>query len=189
MGSATKSGIGLLKNASESKLAHFCTGDPDYYPGIMGSIGDKSNVALDPSQETYRFWNEDRLKAGLSRADALFCNEYEARTIEERTGVDSVFELDMEIVVMIEGEKGSKALVGREVIEIPCVPSECVANPTGCGDSYRAGFNSGPYHGYSLEESLVLGSSTASFVIEGVGALSNIPTWEMVEERAKPYFN
>ena len=62
-------------------------------------------------------------------------------------------------------------------------------DPTGCGDSYRAGFYSGLYHGYSLKESLILGAAVSSFVIESVGALPNIPTGEMAEERAKHFLN
>jgi hypothetical protein len=38
-----------------------------------------------------------------------------------------------------------------------------------------------------VKDSLILASATASFTIEKVGALTNLPTWDMVEERAAPY--
>jgi len=153
----------------------------------MHMLGGKVPVSIDPSQETYRLWGRELLAEGLTMSSALFCNEYEAKVIEERLDLGSVMDLDLPLVVRTDGPKGSVAKVDGEMVDIPQVRPSKVVDPTGCGDSYRAGFYSGLYHGYSVKESLVLGSAVSSFVIEKTGALTDTPTWEMVEERAKSY--
>ncbi len=70
---------------------------------------------------------------------------------------------------------------------MPLVKGGKEADATGAGDSYRAGFYAGLYHGMSIRDSLVMGSAVASFTVEKKGAMSNIPTWEQALERAKNY--
>jgi len=177
----------LTKCAKASEKVHFCTGEPSWYLDIMKSLGDGPSIASDPAQETYRLWDAEKLKACLSMCDSLFCNEYEAKVIEERLGVASVTDLDIPLVVKTEGGAGSLARIDGEVVRIPCIKGDAVVDPTGCGDTYRAGFYAGLYRGYSVRDSLVLGSSVASFTIEKVGALTNTPSWDAVVARAKPF--
>lgn len=187
-GYASQIGKDLLKNARESEWVHFCTGEPDYYLRLMSELsGNSARVSLDPAQETYRLWPEERLSRGIPMADAVFCNEYEAKVIEERMGIGSVLDLDKSLVVKTLGAAGSIARIGDEIVEIPCVQCVKAVDATGCGDTFRAGFYSGLYHGYSVKESLILASAVSSFTIERTGALNNLPEWSAVEERAAPY--
>ena len=101
--------------------------------------------------------------------------------------MESVLDLGKELVVRTEGAEGSVARIGDETVRIPCIKGGKPVDATGCGDTYRAGFYAGLYRGYSVKDSLILASATASFTIEKVGALTNLPTWDMVEERAAPY--
>lgn len=185
-GYGSKIDCDLTGCARRSKFVHFCTGDPEWYIGIMREL-DGPSVAVDPSQETYRFWDRDRLERAIGLSDRLFCNDFESKVICERMGVDSVFDLPLDLVVETRGAKGSAARFGSEYIEIPCIPGDAVRDPTGCGDSYRAGFYSGIYHGFGVRDSLVLGSAVSSFVIESVGAITNTPVWEEVLRRADSY--
>ena len=187
-GFATRIGKDLLKNASRSKMVHFCTGEPDYYLHLMEGLSGKGPViAADPAQETYRLWDSARLEKLVSMSDRLFCNSFEAKVIAERLGLEDVTDLAKELVVRTDGSEGSAARIGGRIVRIPVVKGGEPVDATGCGDTYRAGFYAGLYHGYSVEESLVLAASVASFTIEKVGALTNTPTWEQVEERAKDY--
>lgn len=187
-GFATKLGKVLTKNAEKSEKVHFCTGEPEYYIDIMSRLKDsKDKVALDPSQETYRLWPESKLRSAMPYAGSLFCNDYEAKVIEERLGVQSVMDLDLPLIVRTDGAEGSVAKIDGEIVRIPCIKGEAAVDPTGCGDSYRAGFYAGLYNGYSVKDSLVIASTVASFTIEKVGALSNTPTWEQVVKRAETY--
>ena len=187
-GYASYIGKELISNASRSRWVHFCTGDPVYYLGLMEKLHDNGpKVAFDPAQETYRLWPEDRLRKAMPFADSVFCNAFEAKVIQERIGLPSILDLEKPLVVRTDGSEGSMARIGDEVVHIPCIRSKNPVDATGCGDTYRAGFYAGLYRGYSVRDSLVLASAVASFTIEKVGALTNLPTWDMVEERAAPY--
>lgn len=187
-GYASQIGRDLLDNARRSEWVHFCTGEPEYYLRLMSELsGNSARLSIDPAQETYRLWPADVLSRGISMADAVFCNEYEAKVIEERLNLSSVLDLDKPLVVKTMGAAGSVARIGGEIVEVPCIPSSGPVDATGCGDTFRAGFYSGLYHGYSVKESLILASTVSSFTIERTGALNNIPEWSAVEERAAPY--
>jgi sugar/nucleoside kinase (ribokinase family) len=187
-GFATKIGRELLDNAKKSKFAHFCTGEPAYYAGLMKKLhGTGTKVSFDPAQETYRLWQKDLLDKAVPYVDNLFCNDFEAKVLTERLGLKDILDLDRSLVVCTYGADGSRARTEDSIIDIPCVKGKEVVDATGCGDSYRAGYYAGLYYGYSVRDSLILASTVASFTIEKVGALTNTPTWDEVVERAKPY--
>ena len=91
------------------------------------------------------------------------------------------------LVVETVGAEGSRARVGDEVLTIPVVRADRVVDVTGAGDNYRAGFYTALYRGYDVPEALVLASAVSSFVVAEVGALTNVPSWDAVVERAEPY--
>jgi sugar/nucleoside kinase (ribokinase family) len=91
------------------------------------------------------------------------------------------------MTVCTKGPDGSELYMDGKMIGIPIVEGKKVIDATGAGDAYRAGFYAGKYNRYSDIDSLVIGAAAASFIIEEVGALSNIPTLDMVMERADRY--
>lgn len=187
-GSASSLNMMIKNNALESTYVHFCTGEPDYYTSVMKEIRPAGpKIALDPAQETYKMWDTGRMREALSWSDTLFCNKYEARVIEKYLGIDNVLDVEKGLVVCTEGENGSVAKIDGERIRIPAIEGKRFKDATGAGDAYRAGFYCGLYKGFSIPESLILAASVASFVIEEVGALTNIPEWEEVLERAEGY--
>lgn len=96
-------------------------------------------------------------------------------------------EIDLPLVVRTEGDKGSTAKVGDEVMHIPAVKDNRVVDVTGAGDNFRAGFYAALYRGIDVPEALVIAAAVSSFIVEEVGALTNTPTWEAALERAEPY--
>ena len=186
-GFADDVGIKLESNAKKSKYTHFCTGQPSYYIGIIDDIKGYTKVAIDPAQESHRIWNTDNFRAALSRTDSLFCNNFEAESLRKYAGVDDIMDIDLPLVVCTHGAEGSIAKIDGEIVRIPTVKADRVVDPTGCGDTYRAGFYTALYKGYDIREALVLASSVASFVIQETGALTNIPQWDDVVARAEPY--
>jgi sugar/nucleoside kinase (ribokinase family) len=58
-----------------------------------------------------------------------------------------------------------------------------VEDATGAGDAYRAGFFAGLQNGADLERCGLIGSATASYIVEKKGPQTNIPTWDEIEER------
>ena len=178
----------LKKNASMSKYVHFSTGEPDYYINIMRSIkGSGMKISFDPAQEIHKIWNKERFLTALKLSDILFCNKYESISAMKYAGTDSLSKMDAKMVICTEGMDGSEFYLDGELTRIPVVKAKRTTDNTGAGDAYRAGFYAGKYNNYSDIDSLVIGAATASFIVEETGALSNIPTWEMVMERADRY--
>lgn len=188
-GHADSLGIRLTGMASRSRKVHFCTGQPSYYISLMNELKGGPDMALDPAQEVHHVWNADLVKEAIPMAGSLFCNELEAETLCRYLGLDSILDAPVPLVVNTNGEKGSIARVGDEVINIPMVKAEKAVDVTGAGDNYRAGFYSALYRGYDIPDALVIASSVASFAVEAVGALTNTPTWDVAIARAEPYMS
>lgn len=187
-GCASRFGNLMTGSARASKHVHFCTGEPEYYISVMKAIRNPGiRVAVDPAQEVYKMWDPDTMQRALGLSDSLFCNGFEAKIIEKYLGIDSVMSVDKPLVVCTEGSRGSIAKIDGEIVRIPLVEAASVADTTGAGDAYRAGFYAGLYRGYDTYESLVLASAVSSFAVEKVGTLSNIPDWDSVMERADRY--
>ena len=70
---------------------------------------------------------------------------------------------------------------------IPVVPVT-LADPTGAGDSYRAGFLTAYVRGYSPLTSCRIGTVTASYVVEHPGCQTHLPTWDQMCSRYRTHF-
>jgi len=84
-----------------------------------------------------------------------------------------------EFVAISAGEKGALLSDGKKLAV--CLPPEIQeANPVGAGDAMVAGLSFALYHGYDLEQALMLGVAcgTASAMQSG----TKMPKWELVEE-------
>lgn len=187
-GHADTLGITLDSMAKQSEKVHFCTGQPSYYLSLMRSLKGAHDIAFDPAQEVHRVWNADSVSEALPLCDSLFCNELEADTICRYLGIGDVLDAGPELVVRTDGEKGSMARIRDEILAIPVVKASRVVDVTGAGDNYRAGFYAALHRGYDVPEALVIASAVSSFVVEEVGALTNVPSWDDVMARAEPYF-
>lgn len=189
-GSASKMGRLLTDNAKQSRFVHFCTGEPKYYIDVMKAIkNDQRLIALDPAQEVHKIWNAQLFNEAYDQCDMLFCNQYEAKSIMYYLGIDSLSEINLPFVVCTKGSDGCDVYIDGRLNHFHILEAEKVVDATGAGDSFRAGFYAGQYHGLSIEESIITAASAASFAVEKVGALSNIPDWDMVMERADKYLS
>ena len=123
----------------------------------------------DPGQQVARL-NGDELQRGLDGAHMLVVNIYEASVIYEKTGL-SLDDLRkrVEVLVITESEHGSKIYVENEVIEIGAFAPKLIADPTGAGDAYRAGFILGMSKGFPLKLSAQVGALSATYALECVG--------------------
>ncbi|HVO87107.1 MAG TPA: carbohydrate kinase family protein [Casimicrobiaceae bacterium] len=76
----------------------------------------------------------------IDQASYLAVNDYEAKLLEERTGLslDAVAER-VEALIVTMGAEGSVIHARGNHYAIPPVPAREVVDPTGCGDAYRAG--------------------------------------------------
>jgi adenosine kinase len=123
----------------------------------------------DPSQQIPRL-SPSELIDGITGAKVLILNDYEFGMIKNRTGLsDDEIQQLTEIVVITRGERGSTIRTGEDTWEIPAVPPRRVADPTGVGDAYRAGFITGMCRGLSWDSVGRMGSLAATYVLEEHG--------------------
>jgi adenosine kinase len=130
--------------------------------------------AADVSQQL-AFADGDMIKRYIDGAAYLFSNDYEAGLIEKKTGwtQDEVLE-HVSLRVTTHGEKGcviDGVWEGQPIdpITVPVVPANELADPTGVGDGFRAGFLAGLAWGLGPERCAQIGSTLATLVIETVG--------------------
>ncbi len=94
---------------------------------------------FDPGQGLPMF-DGDELMRFVEQATYVTVNDYEAQLLQERTG-KSPHELadHVEALIVTRGAEGSLIYSGKHRYEIPPAATERLADPTGCGDAYRAG--------------------------------------------------
>ena len=106
---------------------------------------------FDPGQGLPLF-DGDELSAFIDQATWLAVNDYEWGIVQERTGLDSATACErLEALVVTRGAQGSTIYTSGEEISIPAAPVDQVADPTGCGDAYRAGLLYGLMNGLDWE--------------------------------------
>jgi adenosine kinase len=88
----------------------------------------------------------------IDAATYVAVNDYEARLLAERTGLDlEAIARRVEALVVTLGADGSRIHAGGRVIDVPPVPPAALVDPTGCGDAYRAGLLYGIAQGWDWE--------------------------------------
>ncbi len=123
----------------------------------------------DPSQQIPRLSAEDLL-FGIRGAKALIVNDYEFGMIRKRLGLDEcLIKQLVGILVVTHGERGSIILTRDGDYETPCVSPRRLADPTGVGDGYRAGFITGMCHSLPWEVVGRMSSLAATYVLEEYG--------------------
>ena len=94
---------------------------------------------FDPGQGLPMFDGTD-LKLFVEQASWLAFNDYEAKLMQERTGMSpEQMAQQVNAVVITLGGQGSLIYTRDKVYEIPAAPVSDIVDPTGCGDAYRAG--------------------------------------------------
>jgi len=128
------------------------------------------DVAADPSQQLARLEPEQARRL-VHGAHWLFTNEYEAALLQERTGWSERDVLNrVGTWIITRGADGVSLLTGHTVREdVPAVPSGKIADPTGVGDAFRAGFLAGLAWELPYRRAAELGCALATVVLESVG--------------------
>ena len=127
-------------------------------------------VAADPSQQLARLDGEQARQL-VDGARWLFTNEYEAALLLERTGWTEQQLLDrVGTWITTRGAEGvSLARSGGSRLLVPAVPTDDIADPTGAGDAFRAGFLAGTAWEWPQERAAQFGCALAATVLESVG--------------------
>jgi adenosine kinase len=126
--------------------------------------------AADPSQQL-AYMDGDAIRGLVEGATYLFTNEYEAGLVHEKTGWSP------EEVLGVVGTRVTTHGAGGVVVErrgepplhVPVAPAREIAEPTGVGDAFRAGFLTATGWGVPLERACQVGALLATHVVETVG--------------------
>ncbi|MFI6031554.1 carbohydrate kinase family protein [Amycolatopsis magusensis] len=124
--------------------------------------------AADPSQQLATL-DREQTRQLITGAQFLFTNEYEAALLQERSGWTRRQVLErVRTWITTYGEEGV-AIDGPRSLRVPAVPAHDIADPTGVGDAFRAGYLAGFAWGWPDERAAQLGCALATAVLETVG--------------------
>ncbi|MEO6472991.1 MAG: carbohydrate kinase family protein [Aeromicrobium sp.] len=133
--------------------------------------------AADPSQQLA--WADgEMIRQLIDGATYLFSNDYEAALIEQKTGWTTA-EVQSHVTtrVVTHGADGVKVYPadGTE-ISVGAIEGIIAIDPTGVGDSFRAGFLAAVAAGLSLERAAQVGCTIAASVVETKGTQEYVLT-------------
>ncbi len=102
--------------------------------GFLRKIEDGKVRLVDWPDKREALAHVDVLKVNLAEAQILSGEEDSERAARK------LAELGPEEVILTCGSKGSLVFAGGHLYDIPAYPPRIVTDPTGCGDSYGAGY-------------------------------------------------
>ena len=140
--------------------------------------------AADPSQQLARMEGPE-VRTLIEGAGLLFSNEYEKALAEQKTGwSDEQILTKVGTRVTTLGAKGARIdRRGEESIHVEAAAVGELVDPTGMGDSFRAGFLAAHSWGLSLERAAQVGNATAVHCLEADGPQEYTLTSESLLER------
>lgn len=145
--------------------------------------------AYDPSQQTVRL-EPAILREGIEGAMAVFVNDYEFELVQEKTGmgVDEML-ASCDFVVITKAGEGAEIHTASGRIDIDAAPPTHLADPTGVGDAFRAGFFKGYLADLSLERCGQMGAVAATFCLEHEGPQGHVFDPDTYVSRFRDHFD
>jgi adenosine kinase len=143
---------------------------------------------FDPGQAMPQF-SGDELQGMIAKARYVAMNDYEAKMLSSKTG-RSLAELagGLEALIVTQGAQGSQIHTKEQTYAIPAAPVARIADPTGCGDAYRAGLLYGIAHRLGWEVTGRLAAVMGAIKIEHHGAQRHVAARSAIAERFESAF-
>ena len=144
---------------------------------------------FDPGQGLPMF-DGDELSKLIGQATWVTVNDYEARLLQERTGLtpEQIAER-VKGLIITRGSKGSEIYADQQRYDIPSAKPAAVLDPTGCGDAYRAGLLYGLMETLDWETTGRIASLLGAIKIETKGTQNHSFTLDEFKARFKDNFN
>ena len=171
-------------DAPSLPLVHLATADPVF----NCRVAERSEfVSFDPGQDVF-YYSKEQLESIIGNIDILFANQHEVAQMCQTLKITKETLIGyIDTAVFTMGGDGSALYDNGKEHLIPAVPVTLV-DPTGAGDSYRAGFLSAYIRGYPTLVCCKVGTVTASFVVEHVGCQTHLPVWTAMTSRFQRHF-
>jgi len=129
------------------------------------------------------------LRAFVERADWVAVNDYEASLLAERTGWSlTQIATRVQALIVTRGADGSWIFAHNQRLEIPAATPARVADPTGCGDAYRAGLLLGLQRGLDWPTTGRIASLAGALKIEHHGTQQHRYSWAEFGARFRAAF-
>lgn len=144
---------------------------------------------FDPGQGLPMFDGDD-LRNFTKQATYITLNDYEAQLFQDRTGLspDEIAE-QVDALIITRGAEGSYIYTNGSRIDIPCAKAEKLADPTGCGDAYRAGLIHGILNNKDWQTTGRIASLLGAIKIEQHGTQNHSFTQHDFTQRYKQTFD
>lgn len=160
---------------------------PDGKDGMQLHAKEFANLGIpfvfDPGQGMPMFDGAELLEL-LDLATYATFNDYESELMQDRTGL-SLEQLAerVEALIVTMGDKGSKIFTSGKCYDIPSAKAKELADPTGCGDAYRAGLLYGIMNDFDWQITGRIASLLGSIKIEHHGTQNHSFTMDSFKER------
>ena len=165
---------------------------PDGRDGMLQHADQFTRMGIpfifDPGQGMPMFGAED-LRTFIEQAAWVTVNDYEWHLMQERTGLTPVeVAARVEALVITRGVQGSRIFTASGCYEIPPATPRAIADPTGCGDAYRAGLLFGILNDLDWETTGRIASLMGAIKIECAGTQNHRITRPEFEARYRESF-
>ncbi|SFF17795.1 carbohydrate kinase family protein [Nitrosomonas sp. Nm166] len=139
-GAMNASHLNSVKDADDIRLGIIA---PDGRDGMIQHAREFHEAGIpfvfDPGQGLPMYDGEELLDF-VDKADYIAVNDYEGQLLQDRTGCNlESLTNKAKVLIITLGAQGSIIYADGKQFEIPCVKPKAIADPTGCGDAYRAG--------------------------------------------------
>ncbi len=193
---------GAMSFARNYTLADTLNKLPDYVvispndPVAMHQLCDECHVCgipfmYDPSQQVPRL-DGDGLRFGIERCHTLIVNQYEWGMIVNKTGMTREDVLQhVKVLVITHGKRGAEIYTDGQHYDIPLfpVPDHEIADPTGVGDTFRAGILKGMAAGWNWNVTGQVAALCSAYVLENVGTQEHHYTTDEFVTRFRTAFD
>jgi adenosine kinase len=181
-----------LNRVSDGKGVKLGIVAPDGREGMIAHAEQFAAAGLpfvfDPGQGLPMFGGED-LRAFIERAAWVAVNDYEASLLSERTGWSlEQIAAKVRALIVTRGAEGSWIFADDKRLEIPVAKAANIADPTGCGDAYRAGLLYGLERGLDWPTTGRIAALLASIKIEHHGTQHHRVGMEEFHQRFRAAF-
>ncbi|KVP43003.1 carbohydrate kinase family protein [Burkholderia ubonensis] len=165
---------------------------PDGFDGMVQHTEELAKAGVpfvfDPGQGLPLF-DGATLRRSIELATYVAVNDYEAKLVSDKTGwSEDEIASRVDALVITRGEHGATIRHKQGVEQVPVVPAEHIADPTGCGDAFRGGLLYGIEKGLDWATTGRLASLMGSIKIAHQGPQSYSLTRAEIDTRFETAF-